>query len=171
MWIAIAAALALCGACEGTDGVDVTAQDLCDSGQVPEGEEASGSLSATVGDDAFTACVAGGARDGADGDPLATLDVLGAHFVGNDEYGVLLRVTGPAVGEADIGAGQVPSGFVEWTAADGTAFVADQNRGEGTIEVTSFDETGAAGTFSVTVEQRESGDTLEITDGTFDVTF
>ncbi len=165
------ALVALALGCDGAAGTDVTAQDLCDSGQAPAGEDSSGALSVVVEGGTFEACVAGGGREGNAGDPLATLDVLGVHFIDNEEYGVLLRVTGPAVGTADVGASQVPSAFVEWTAEDGTSFTADQNRGSGAVELTAFDDSGAAGTFSVTVENRESGDTLSLTNGTFDISF
>lgn len=130
----------------------------------PGAEENQGTMTATVDGEPFEACITVAANDGA-------FSVTGQDYPdGLVPVQLQVTVTEAAVGTFTLG--DEPGNQGRYTPSVDETFVTAPDTASGTVEITTFDDASAAGTFSFTAISGSDGEaTAEIEDGAFDVTF
>jgi len=130
-------------------------------GTCPGSEESMGTMTADIDGVAFESCITQGSGDN------GVLAVTGQEYKdGLVPYQLQVTVTEAAVGSFTLGGEQGGGRYSE--SVDGTyATVIDT--ATGTIDVSTYDDVSAAGTFSFMAT--DGSTTVEITNGVFDVSF
>jgi hypothetical protein len=138
---------------------------LAEGGGCPGAEESQGTMTADIDGEAFDSCITVGSGDG------GALTVTGQEYKdGLVPYQLQISITNAAVGSFALGTAEGGQG--RYTEGVDTTYATVLDVATGTVDVATFDDAGAAGTFSFSAVDASNGDaTIEITGGAFDVTF
>ena len=155
--LALTAALSLSVLC----GCELLQLISAGAGECPGAEQSMGTMTADIDGVAFVSCITQGSNDS---DVLA---VTGQEYKdGIVPFQLQVTVTEAAVGSFALGDTEGSGRYTESVDATYATII---DTATGTIDVTTYDDASAAGTFSFMATDGSA--TVEITNGVFDVAF